>query len=63
MTFDQQLDHLLEANIRHNTCKEDKQEQLRTMCPPRKDYKGNRFGSRIANARNADNRTIEGFEL
>jgi hypothetical protein len=30
-TFEQQIDLLLEANIRHNTCKADKQEQLRTI--------------------------------
>jgi hypothetical protein len=30
-TSEQQLDLLLKANIKHNTCKVDKQEQLRTI--------------------------------
>jgi hypothetical protein len=35
-TSEQQLDLLLEANIGHNTCKADKQEQLRTIHQSRK---------------------------
>jgi hypothetical protein len=52
---DQQLDLLLEANIGHNTCKADKQEQY-TIQERLKKRTG--FGSRIANARNAENGTI-----
>jgi hypothetical protein len=38
-TSDQWLDLLLEANIGHNTCKADTQEQLRTIHQSRKGFK------------------------
>jgi hypothetical protein len=58
-TSEQQLDLLLEAIFGHNTCKEDKQEQLRTIHQSRKGFKrGQSLVLGTQTQKNAKNGTI-----